>query len=70
MMARQNTAKKRSMDGCVSILSRALTQQARLQWIYRSALQRHSWKKADLEFANASRDRLYHHFLTLGFLAC
>jgi len=37
--ARQSTAKKRSMDGDVSILSRVLTQQARLQWIYRSALE-------------------------------
>jgi len=38
MMARQNTAKKRSIDGYVSILSCALMPQARLQWIYRSAL--------------------------------
>jgi len=38
MMARQNVAKKRCIDNYVSILSRILMPQTRLQWIYRSAL--------------------------------
>jgi len=37
MMARQNPGKKRSIQRYVSILSRILAQQARLQRIYRSA---------------------------------
>jgi hypothetical protein len=51
MMARQNAAKKRSIDGYVSILSRVLTQQARLQWIYRSARNALAFKRDVLKRA-------------------
>jgi len=40
MIARQKAAKKRSIDGYVSILSCILTWQARLQWVYRSVRNR------------------------------